>query len=74
VLALLSSCHCLGQLPKPKSPTEGNNVRFKHSTSMVNGACARGAEDQRGKISFSADSILSISSRITLIDCWFFEG
>ena len=72
---LLSSCHSPRQLPpKPKSSTEGNNVRFELSISIVNGACARGAEDQRGKISFSADSILSISSRITLIDCWFFEG
>ena len=31
-------------------------------------------EAQRGKISLSAPSILSTSSRITLIDCWFFDG
>ena len=34
----------------------------------------RAQEAQRGMISLSAHSILSTSSRITLIDCWFFEG
>jgi hypothetical protein len=29
---------------------------------------------QRGKISFNAHSILSTSSRMTRIDCWFFAG
>jgi len=38
------------------------------------GLFEREREVQRGKISFNAHSILSTSSRMTRIDCWFFTG
>ena len=47
----------------------------RESRSQVRISCGRvRVFFYRGKISFNADSILSTSSRMTRIDCWFFTG
>jgi toxin ParE1/3/4 len=48
--------------------------RALHSFSHIEERVDVAREAYPGKISLSAHSILSTSSRITRIDCWFFKG